>query len=333
VNAFLLKRWFLVLLAVGLTLAAYRPGWLQPLTDRLEPRIVVGAALFFMAASLEGGRLVRALLHPLPALWAVFVSYALLPALAWMAGALLPEGDLRIGLIIVASVPCTLASAVLWTRLAGGDEAVALLVILLTTAASWLVTTGWLVWMTGTEVVTDVGGMMRNLLLVLLVPVALGQLGRTLAPLRRTLDRHQVALGVVARLLVLSIILRAAVDVSIRLTERPAELPFGPVVLTLILCLATHLAALTVGFWGGLVLGFDRPSRIAVAFASSQKTLPVALYLFDTYFKGAAPLAVLPLVFYHVGQLVVDTFIADDLTRRGRPRSQTAEGGSHHVPM
>jgi predicted Na+-dependent transporter len=48
-----------------------------------------------------------------------------------------------------------------------------------------------------------------------------------------------------------------------------------------------------------------------------QKTLPVALLLFETYFREVYPLAVVPLVFYRVGQLIVNTFIAEELARRG----------------
>ena len=44
--------------------------------------------------------------------------------------------DVRIGLILVASVPCTLSTAVLWTRLAGGNEATALLTAMGTTCIS-----------------------------------------------------------------------------------------------------------------------------------------------------------------------------------------------------
>jgi len=83
-----------------------------------------------------------------------------------------------------------------------------------------------------------------------------------------------------------------------------------------LVCLGIHLAALAGGFWSSRALRFDRPSQIAVAFACSQKTLPVALVLFD-YFKERYPLAVVPMVLYHLGQLFVDTFIADGLA--GRP--------------
>ena len=49
---------------------------------------------------------------------------------------------------------------------------------------------------------------------------------------------------------------------------------------------------------------------LAIAFASSQKTLPVALLVFDEYFQEQFPLAVVSIMFYHAGQLLWDTAIA-----------------------
>src|SRR6516162_765226 len=154
-STFLLRHWFLAALVLGLALAGLRPDWLRPLTARVPPRGVVGLALFLMAWGLESRRLWRAFLRPLPALAAVLVSYGALPALGWLAGLLVSEPDYRVGLLVVTSVPCTLASAVLWTRMAGGSEATALLVILVTTATSWFATTAWLTGTTGAAVGVD----------------------------------------------------------------------------------------------------------------------------------------------------------------------------------
>jgi sodium/bile acid cotransporter 7 len=317
-KAFFRKRWFLLLLLGGVGLAAYCPGGLRPWTRWLDLRAVVAPALFLMAWSLESRSLFQALIRPLPALWAVLISYGAVPVLAWSAGWLLPDADLRIGLLIIASAPCTLASAALWTRLAGGNEAMALLVILLTTATSWLATTGWLALVAGREITVDAAGMMRGLLLVLVVPVGLGQMSRAVPPLAQAADRHKPFLGVVSRLLIFLVIVKAVVDVGDKLEEKPSVLAVGFMAASGVLCLVTHLAALAGGFWSSRWLRFDRPSQIAVAFACSQKTLPVALYLFDAYFKESYPLAIVPMVFYHVGQLIVDTFIADGLARPQR---------------
>jgi sodium/bile acid cotransporter 7 len=226
--------------------------------------------------------------------------------------------------MLMASVPCTLASAVLWTRMAGGNEATALLVILLTTSTSWLATTAWLVFGTDTEITLNTVALMRGLVLVLIVPVGLGQVLRRIAPLARLAARRRAVLGVVVQLLICTVILQAAVEVSLKLEETAGALTPTELVAAAAVCVGTHLAALAGGLWSSQGLGFARPSRIAVAFAGSQKTLPVALFLYHDYFKNAYPLAVVSLAFYHVGQLVVDTFIADRLAGRDRTAAELA---------
>jgi solute carrier family 10 (sodium/bile acid cotransporter), member 7 len=316
-GGFLLRRWFLLALAGGGAAALGRPEWFG-WTAAVDPRLVVAAALFLMAWTLPARSLTRVLARPWPALWAVFVSYAFLPAAGWLAGSFLPD-DFRVGLLLIVCVPCTLASCVLWTRRAGGDEAAALLVVLTTTATSWLVTPAWVALTTGAEVGVNAPGMMLDLLLTLVVPVGLGQGCRAVPALARVSDRWRVALGAVSQVLVLVVLLKAAASVGQRLGEGTAGVAGAWVPVVAAVCVAVHLAALACGLWGGLWLGFDRASRAAAAFAGSQKTLPVALLLFERHFQAAFPLAVLPLAFYHFGQLLVDTFIADALAPRPAP--------------
>ena len=119
----LAQRWFLILLVGGVSLALACPDFCDRLTSWLEPRWVIALAAFAHGvddadAQLLAGELAR----PWAALWAVALSYGLLPAAGWLLGSLAATPDVRIGLLLSASVPCTLASAVLWTRLAGGNE-------------------------------------------------------------------------------------------------------------------------------------------------------------------------------------------------------------------
>lgn len=313
---FFARRWFLLLLAAEIGLAAARPEWLRPYTGPLSPLLVIAPALFLMAWGLESRSLVHAVVRPLPTLWATSISFGVLPVLAWMAMPMLPNPDLQIGLLICSCVPCTMASAVIWTRLAGGNDATTLLVVVLTTCTSWLITPTWLYWMTKTVVAVDTPGMMRNLLVALVVPVGLGQLLRTIGPLARLATGSRQATGVISRLLVLVVILKAAVAVSEQFRD-PTVGVGGTLLLTAAVCVGIHLTALALGFWGGQCLCLDRPDRIAVAFAGSQKTLPVALYVYEEHYK-ALPLAVLSMVCYHVGQLVVDSFIADHWANQRR---------------
>jgi sodium/bile acid cotransporter 7 len=218
----------------------------------------------------------------------------------------------------------------LWTRLAGGAEAVALLTIMLSTALSWLITTLWLTFATGAAVRPNTAELMTSLFLILLVPVGLGQMCRSVPLLTAAVTRYKALIGGVARLLIFSIILKAAVGLADRLEGLTPSI----LLITAATALGVHLTALYAGLWSSKAMGFPRADCIAVAFAGSQKTLPVSLFLFEAYFRDAYPLAVLPLVLYHVGQLVVDTFIADGLMGKlasMRPTAPSARPGGANV--
>src|SRR5581483_10814944 len=144
-------------------------------------------------------------------------------------------------LLIFASVPCTLASAAIWTRMAGGNEAIALLVTMLTTATSWLATTAWLAWTTGADTSVDTSGMMQGLALVLILPVGIGQAIRAVPALARSAYRLRLPIGVASRLLIFVMILRAALDVRDRLVEQAEALALVPVLATGVLSVGTHL--------------------------------------------------------------------------------------------
>jgi sodium/bile acid cotransporter 7 len=104
----------------------------------------------------------------------------------------------------------------------------------------------------------------------------------------------------------LIVIIKAAVGVA----DRRDKLDLLQSLLTLGLCLAMHLVALYTGLASGRLLRFANKESIAIAFGCSQKTLPVGLVL-ASFFETTYPLVVLPLVFYHVTQLTVDTLIAE----------------------
>ena len=160
-----------------------------------------------------------------------------------------------------------------------------------------------------------IGAKWCSLVVVLLVPVSLGQLARAIRPLARTAVRHWIFLGSALRLFILAIILKAVVDVRQGLSERSTLPAWGWIWATVALCIGVHLIALVGGLWSSRLLGFDRAARIAIAFAGSQKTLPVSLYLFGAFFQESYPVAIVPIVVYHVAQLIVDTLIAEALIR------------------
>jgi sodium/bile acid cotransporter 7 len=320
---FLRKHWFLLLILFGTFIVAVRPEWLG-WAQRLDPTICGAIAVFLSAWTLETRSLKNAIVQPWAALWALVISYGLLPVAGLTAGRILPDPDYRLGLLLVTSVPCTLVSAVIWTRLAQGDDATALLITFLANCTSWLATTAWLTLAPGNNgPALDAGPLMLKLVLVLTAPTAVGQLLRIPVALHRTATNHRALLDVAARLLTVAIMLKAAVEVRARFGGEQDAPTFSALGLCAVVCLAVHLFALGIGWWSSRVFGIDRPRSIAVAFGGSQKTLPISLILFDAYFRDS-PLAVIPIVFYHFGQLIADTFIAERLAMRSAEKQDPA---------
>lgn len=330
VKTWLLKRWFLLALAGVLIVGFSGAEIFAPLADApLLRRGIVAIVLFVMALPLGLGAVWRALRYPGPSLLAAGINFGLLPLLAWglYLAVMLPLGlnhQLAVGILIAAATPSTLASAAVWTRRAGGNDTVPVLVTLITNLSCFVVTPLWLVTMTGEQVgAVQLGPMVIKLLCLIVLPMSAAQLCRLRAPVRDWAAEHKGVLGVVAQCGVLAMILVGSVRAGLSLQE--AEMSsadaagladFG---LMIALVLAIHLSMLALGHLAGVWLGMSREARIAVGFAGSQKTLLVGLTVAVEDF-GALALAVLPMVAYHVGQLLVDTVIADRL-RAAAPES------------
>jgi sodium/bile acid cotransporter 7 len=293
-------------LAVGFLL----PGPLLPLADSVLLRNgIVFTVLFLMALPLETRVVMRTIKRPWAALLGSAVNMGLVPLLAWGASRLL-SGELAIGVIVAAVAPCTLASAAVWTRRAGGNDAAAILVTLLTNSTCFLTTPLWLSWTTRTEASLDVVDMITKLGLLVVTPMTLAQLCRISPNVARTATQAKRFCGTLALLGILSMVLIGAVQSSTHLaaTDWQHAATAGDLAGMLVVVIALHLAALWIGYTLARGLGLDRGDQLAVAFAGSQKTLMVGLYVAINYFGG---LAILPMVGYHVGQLFADTLIAD----------------------
>jgi solute carrier family 10 (sodium/bile acid cotransporter), member 7 len=151
--------------------------------------------------------------------------------------------------------------------------------------------------------------------------VLLGQCLRLIPACARFVDRHKVAFGVVSQFLILAIVLKAGATVGDKLHSASGAGAAMIFFWSVVLAVGLHLFALASGLLTGRWLGFERGRTIAIAFAASQKTLPVSLMLYDQY-KKDFPFAVMPLLFYHVGQLLLDTLIARHMNKTPPPDAE-----------
>jgi sodium/bile acid cotransporter 7 len=318
----LLRRyWFLVGLVLVLAAGFLRPHELSHIGRVEFQSSVVAAVLFLMALPLDATAMVRALSRPKAVLLAVGINFGLLPLAAWGVSSTL-RPDLALGLLIVASIPTTQASCAVWTRRAGGNDAVAVMVTVVTNVFCFLFTPFWLTTMTGADVSANIQPlkMMLDLCLVVVLPMVVAQLVRLYGPLAHWATQHKTPLGVLAQSGLLAMVFIGAVQAGLKLASRTA--PIGPVdtaAMLLAVC-GVHLLMLGCGFWLGRLLGVRWEDRIAVAFSGSQKTLMIGLHLaLSPAFNNG--LAMLPMVAYHVCQLLLDALIAERLrTRSTDPR-------------
>jgi len=315
---FLVRQWFLIALAVLLAIALPFGVQLQVLVSSKAIRnAIVFCVLFLMAWPLDISDMWRALRKPAPVLLAIGVNLGLLPLVAWVVSLGL-SADLAPGLLVAAATPCTLASAAVWTRRGGGDPAIAILVTIVTNGGAFLFTPFWLSILsptpaaaTSTSETFSATGIMLKLGLLVVLPMALAQLSRVSKPVAVWATTNKSTISVFALLGMLSVVFTGAIQTSVRIWD--ASQP--PLVLIDVLVmiagvLLVHLSMAAAGYWLARLIGLPHSSSVAVLFAGSQKTLMVGLSVCDDL-----GIIILPMVCYHVGQLIVDTIVADRLRR------------------
>ena len=336
-SKFLLKQWFLrglvACISCGLFLGtcltsseSAAPGpsvaaasTFQAIALKLQDfqtRGIVAFIMLLMAFSLDSQQLRASFQTPLPVLWAGLVNFAFIPVFGWCLSHLQMTQDYVYGLMIAASVPCTLAAASVWTRKARGNDAVSLLVTLTTNAACFVVTPFWLTLATrNQDVELELSDMIWRLVGTVLVPTLVGQGLRCVPRLARFATEHKTQIGVLAQSCVLVVVFVGATNAGVHLVGNSAGAGIASTALVWISCIVMHLTAMCVGLTGARLFGFSRPDRTAIAFASSQKTLPIGLDIAVAYFS-VVPFAVFPMLMYHASQLFIDTAIAGVFARR-----------------
>lgn len=317
------QQWFLIALAGVLAVGFGLTDALQEMPEVFPKRLLVALVLFLMSWTLDASAMFRALRYPGPAILGILCNIGLLPLVAWGTVLLFPSAFDQ-GLLLMAAVPCTLASAAVWTRRAGGNDAVALVVTMFTNFTCFLTVPFWIWLTTGGDVQTP--AIVSDLILAAVLPMIAGQLLRLYRPAADWATRHIHALGVVAQMGILSMVLVGAVTSALYLGAADSQtIPLAAWAKLIGMAAVIHLITLFSGLGIARLLRLASADATAVAIAGSQKTLMIGLQLATQYVAYFGPLAVLPMVVYHVLQLLLDTVIADWLAHRHHRRIGTQE--------
>lgn len=331
------KYWFLLLLvlliALGITLGFRAPQTLPGLTSVVDPRLTTGVITLLMSLSLDGAKLAAAFRAPGPVIVGFTVNVLIVPLMGLSLFPLQSPVDLKYGLLIAASVPCTLAAASVWTRKAGGNDAISLLVTLTTSLACFLTTPFWLSVPTFLSSISTFGADLAaqvtltpetryklgvDLILGALLPTLFGQLLRQQLGVRCWADRKKPFLGAISQGLILLMVLVASIKAGGRLAETQdrsfGAIPFLVVFTSVILI---HILAFYAGTFLSRKLEFSLGDQVAVGLAGSQKTLPTGLLIATELGQATGmTFALFPMLMYHAAQLLIDTLFVSTYARR-----------------
>jgi len=309
----LAKQWFLIALAVCFTVGYTTADGLEPLLRMSGLRSsIVFAVMWAMGVTLQAGTIRRSFTRPLPSVLAVGTNIAIVPLLCLPTMWLLPDHYFG-GLYVAAIVPCTLASASVWTRKAGGDDSVAMMTTVVTNLACVAVAPLGIALILSQQTEIDIAEQVRKLSLVVVAPLILAQLMRHCG-LAAWADRNKIRLSVFGQIGILTMVVFGAVASAQFVGSAEASAPSGYLAIGGLVIAAgvIHTGSLLIGVAAARGLGLDRARQIAVGIAGSQKTLMVGLQI-----AIDCGVSVVPMLVYHLSQLVIDTVIAQRWAGRG----------------
>jgi len=220
---------------------------------------------------------------------------------------------LAAGFVLLCLVPTTVQSNVVFTRMAGGDTAAAVVAASLSSVIGVFLTPALVALTMPANAEVSSRSVVR-IIVQFLLPFALGQVARPL--LGGWVTRNDGWLKHVDRSSILLVVFLAfAAGTTAGVWSRVS---IGSFVFMVVLCLA--LLAVACGWLVGIarLVGFSRPVSIALLFCGSNKSLatglPMAAVLFPPH---DVALIVLPLMIYHQLQIIAGGFIATKLAQRG----------------
>ncbi|MFC8831212.1 bile acid:sodium symporter family protein [Streptomyces sp. NPDC057137] len=236
-------------------------------------------------------------------------TFLMFPLLGLAARGLVPfvlTPELYSGLLFLCLVPSTIQSSIAFTSMARGNVPAAICAGSFSSIAGIVVTPLLAALLLGGGANGFSPDSLLRIVAQLLLPFVAGQL------LRRWvggfLTRHRTLLGRVDRGSILLVVYTAfsqGMVAGIWHQVTPGRL--GALFAVEVVLLA---AMLTVSWYGARRLGFGRADRVAIQFAGSKKSLAAGLPMASVLFGAQASLAVMPLMLFHMLQLVVCAMIA-----------------------
>lgn len=228
------------------------------------------------------------------------------------------RGNLPIGFYALAVLPTTISSSTIFTQTSGGNTVATLFNAALANSIgivlSPLLLSIFLAAGRAGLPADEIVGVIGDLILIVFVPVIIGQLVRRRA--RQLADRVKKRISSIGSVCILTIIFLTISSTAAdpEFLQSVTELPLPFVFLAL-----SHLLFVVLSVVVGRLLGLPRADRVTMLFCAPQKTMAMGVPLLTVYFGSRPELlgfALLPLLFYHPFQIFTGGFLRGLLARR-----------------
>lgn len=315
---FFATHWFVVMLGVVVGASWLVPGFGAPngpLEPKISVHIAIAVAFFCSGLSLRTHAMLTAIGQARLHAFIQIFCFVVIPLLVWsLSPALRAWGfapELVTGFTILSVLPTTIASAAIYTRLSGGNEAAALCNSILGNVLGVVLVPIALLLISGRSASGSGAPVILSLAREVVLPLLVGQALAFIAPgLRRGWIRH------IPNACILFIVFCALCASWSDQTFAKAEISVTRL-LVAITCL--HGIVLALCWWGAgwKIWGFSRADRICALHCGSQKTLAVGLPILALVFPDDSVLGLmsLPMLIYHPIQLIVAAVLVQPLRR------------------
>lgn len=318
------KHWFNVTLVALFALALAAPGLgadESPLHPRVLRTLAVLLIFFLTGVTLRLAELRRGLASARLHVFGLGFGFVWVPAVAvglrWAFDGVV-RAEILQGIVVLAVMPTTITSCVVFTTLAGGNVAGAVFSSIASNLAGVAVSP----LLFGLLVAPDTGTAIDWSQLVTLLEIIVAPLAAGVAAQRwlgKAVDARRQYLPYLsggALLLIVFFAFASAFAPGSPLRGWSAADLLGP----LLLIAALHCFLLAAAWLGARWAGLGESDRRAALFVAPQKTVALGLPLLHVFFAAQPALAgimSIPLIFYHPLQLLVAGALATRLARRG----------------
>ncbi len=289
-----------------LVLVAGVVGYLTPSTfTPLAPSVpyLLGVIMFCMGLTLTPPDLASVAKRPWAVVLGIVAHYVIMPGAGWViAHALQLEPELAVGVILVGCAPSGTASNVM-AFLAKGDVALSVAVASVSTLLAPIVTPLLVLFLAGSYLPIDAGGMVLDIVKTVLLPVILGVLARRFA---KSLVARALPVLPWASAIVIAVIVAIVVAGSASKLAAAGGIVFLAVVLH-------NGFGLGLGYLAGKLGRLDDRARRALAFEVGMQNSGLAATLATAHFS---PLAALPSAVFSLWHNISGAVVAAWLARR-----------------